>query len=155
MAYKISTSCIACGSCICECPVEAISAGDIYVINPEKCIDCGACVAGCPTDAIETQNQMETSNSKLGGLELNESSCSKEKTQHSSISKFLKVLAYIDLFGGLLLSLLLLSLWVGGIYDGDFYAGLFFACIISSLFSFGLLLGFAKIVEAADKYLKQ
>lgn len=95
MAYKISTSCIACGSCICECPVEAISAGDIYVINPEKCIDCGACVAGCPTDAIETQNQMETSNSKLGG------------------------------------------------------------CIISSLFSFGLLLGFAKIVEAADKYLKQ
>ena len=27
MAYKITDSCVACGSCIGECPVEAISAG--------------------------------------------------------------------------------------------------------------------------------
>ena len=33
MAYKISDSCVACGTCIDECPVEAISAGDIYVID--------------------------------------------------------------------------------------------------------------------------
>ena len=33
MAYKITDSCVACGSCIGECPVEAISAGDIYVIS--------------------------------------------------------------------------------------------------------------------------
>ena len=39
MAYKISDSCVACGTCIDECPVEAISAGDIYVIDPSKCID--------------------------------------------------------------------------------------------------------------------
>ena len=43
MAYKISDSCVACGTCIDECPVEAISAGDIYVIDPSKCIDCGTC----------------------------------------------------------------------------------------------------------------
>ena len=41
MAYKISDSFVACGTCIGECPVEAISAGDIYVIDPSKCIDCG------------------------------------------------------------------------------------------------------------------
>ena len=33
MAYVISEDCIACGSCISECPVEAISEGDIYVID--------------------------------------------------------------------------------------------------------------------------
>ena len=36
MAYKISDECIACGTCIDECPVEAISEGDIYVIDPER-----------------------------------------------------------------------------------------------------------------------
>ena len=41
MAYKITDSCVACGSCIGECPVEAISAGDIYVIDADKCIDLG------------------------------------------------------------------------------------------------------------------
>ena len=30
MAYVISDDCIACGTCIDECPVEAISEGDIY-----------------------------------------------------------------------------------------------------------------------------
>ena len=35
MAYKITDACVACGTCIGECPVEAISAGDIYVIDPD------------------------------------------------------------------------------------------------------------------------
>ena len=48
MAYKITDSCVACGSCIGECPVEAISAGDIYVIDADKCIDCGTCSYICP-----------------------------------------------------------------------------------------------------------
>ena len=36
MAYKITDSCVACGTCIGECPVEAISAGDIYVIEVHR-----------------------------------------------------------------------------------------------------------------------
>ena len=52
MAYKISNSCVACGTCIDECPVEAISAGDIYVIDPDKCIDSGTCAGVCPSEAI-------------------------------------------------------------------------------------------------------
>ena len=43
MAYKINDDCTACGTCIDECPVEAISEGDIYKIDPEACTDCGAC----------------------------------------------------------------------------------------------------------------
>ena len=39
MAYVISDDCIACGTCIDECPVEAIS-------------DCGTCADVCPSEAI-------------------------------------------------------------------------------------------------------
>lgn len=52
MAYKILDTCLACGTCIDECPVEAISAGDIYSIDPDTCVGCGTCASVCPNDAI-------------------------------------------------------------------------------------------------------
>jgi NAD-dependent dihydropyrimidine dehydrogenase PreA subunit len=52
MAYVINEDCIACGSCISECPVEAIIEGDIYQIDSVLCTDCGACADSCPTEAI-------------------------------------------------------------------------------------------------------
>ncbi len=53
MAHKITDLCLACGTCVPECPVEAISEGDpIYIIDPAKCTDCGACVQACPAEAI-------------------------------------------------------------------------------------------------------
>lgn len=55
MAYKISDSCVACGTCVDECPVQAISAGDIYVIDADTCIDCGSCADVCPTSAIAAE----------------------------------------------------------------------------------------------------
>jgi ferredoxin len=52
MAHIISTDCTACGTCIDECPVEAISQGDIYKIDPDVCTDCGTCADACPSGAI-------------------------------------------------------------------------------------------------------
>lgn len=52
MAYIIDESCIACGTCLPECPTNAISEGDPYVIDADECIDCGACAEVCPTDSI-------------------------------------------------------------------------------------------------------
>jgi len=53
MAHKISDACVNCGSCVSDCPVEAISEKDgKHVIDPAKCQDCGVCVATCPTEAI-------------------------------------------------------------------------------------------------------
>lgn len=49
MAYVINDSCVACGTCIDECPVGAISEGDIYSIDPETCTDCGTCADVCPS----------------------------------------------------------------------------------------------------------
>ncbi len=53
MAYTITEKCTACGACKDECPVDAISEGEVYKIDPEECMDCGACVAVCPVGAIE------------------------------------------------------------------------------------------------------
>ena len=52
MAYKINENCVACGTCVSECPVSAISEGTPYVIDAEKCVDCGACAGVCPVEAI-------------------------------------------------------------------------------------------------------
>ena len=55
MAYVINDDCTACGTCIDECPVEAITEGDIYVIDPDICTDCGSCADVCPVEAIHPE----------------------------------------------------------------------------------------------------
>nr|WP_143288785.1 4Fe-4S binding protein [Calderihabitans maritimus] len=53
VAIKITEECLACGSCVDECPVGAISEGDdIYVINQDECSECGTCMEACPNGAI-------------------------------------------------------------------------------------------------------
>lgn len=38
MAYVISDDCIACGTCMSECPSDAISEGDIYKTTPTNAL---------------------------------------------------------------------------------------------------------------------
>ena len=52
MAYVINDNCVACGTCIDECPVGAISEGDIYSIDPDACTECGTCADVWPSEAI-------------------------------------------------------------------------------------------------------
>ncbi|MCR5760655.1 MAG: 4Fe-4S binding protein [Sphaerochaetaceae bacterium] len=52
MAYRITDTCVACGTCAGECPVGCISEGDIYVIDQDACASCGTCASVCPTGAI-------------------------------------------------------------------------------------------------------
>jgi ferredoxin len=46
--------CTGCGTCVDECPAEAITMNDkeIAVVNADECTDCGMCVDACPTEAI-------------------------------------------------------------------------------------------------------
>lgn len=56
MALKITEDCVACGVCLPECPVSAITEGDIYVIDPALCVECKGhfdapkCAEVCPVD---------------------------------------------------------------------------------------------------------
>lgn len=52
MTYKITDECLACGSCLGECPSGAISEGQPYTIDTDSCADCGVCKDTCPTGAI-------------------------------------------------------------------------------------------------------
>ena len=55
MAYKIDPElCAACGTCIGECPVGAIS-GELkktFSIDPNVCIRCGQCIHSCRKGAV-------------------------------------------------------------------------------------------------------
>ena len=52
MAYAINDSCVNCGACAAECPVNTISQGDTqFVIDADTCIDCGNCANVCPVGA--------------------------------------------------------------------------------------------------------
>lgn len=52
MTYQIISSCTACGLCVPECPIDAISVGDpIYLID-DTCCDFEDCLAVCPVEAI-------------------------------------------------------------------------------------------------------
>ncbi|HLE29162.1 MAG TPA: 4Fe-4S dicluster domain-containing protein [Anaerolineales bacterium] len=62
MAYKIISTCTACGACLPTCPIDAISAGDpIYVIDQDICCDFEDCLAVCPVNAIVRSGEDEDS----------------------------------------------------------------------------------------------
>ena len=48
----ITEECTACGTCLAECPNDAIVEGDIYAVDADNCIECAACVDACPMGAI-------------------------------------------------------------------------------------------------------
>lgn len=49
------TYCVACGACMKQCPVGAISviSGMYALVNSEKCIGCTKCTKVCPASTIE------------------------------------------------------------------------------------------------------
>jgi ferredoxin len=67
MAVVIGDTCINCGACIDECPVEAIvdeddnpTGNDTYYVYGNKCVECvgyhdePACATACPTEGCIT-----------------------------------------------------------------------------------------------------
>ena len=53
------SQCVACGACVKECPMSAISVwkGCYAVIDSEICIGCGKCARICPAGSIEVLNR--------------------------------------------------------------------------------------------------
>lgn len=55
-AHFITEKCTACTICERVCPTNAISAGEIFYIDPDLCINCSVCGVYCPFDAIDDSN---------------------------------------------------------------------------------------------------
>jgi Pyruvate/2-oxoacid:ferredoxin oxidoreductase delta subunit len=54
LAEVIDDKCIACGTCMEMCPMQAIEyIDDVAHVSEKKCIGCGICVHHCPEEAIE------------------------------------------------------------------------------------------------------
>jgi len=71
MAVVINDTCINCGACIDECPVEAIvdeddnpTGEEIYAVYDDKCVECvghhdvPACATACPTEGCITWDEI-------------------------------------------------------------------------------------------------
>ncbi len=88
MAVKITDTCISCGACIDECPVEAIvddeenpTGEDRYFVYADKCVECvdhhdePACASACPTDGCIVWSEItegQPSRSEIGSEQRND-----------------------------------------------------------------------------------
>jgi NAD-dependent dihydropyrimidine dehydrogenase PreA subunit len=46
-------ACTGCGSCVDQCPAEAMALeNEIVAVDADSCVDCGSCVDVCPADAL-------------------------------------------------------------------------------------------------------
>ena len=52
--------CVACGVCVKECPMNAVSVwkGCYAVINPDICIGCAKCERSCPAGSISVLDRV-------------------------------------------------------------------------------------------------
>lgn len=50
---QVTRGCTHCGTCVYECPEEAIEMSQNgAVVNPEICVGCGVCVDHCASEAL-------------------------------------------------------------------------------------------------------
>ena len=62
----VSKECVACGVCVKECPIGAITIfkGKRAVVNRDKCIGCGKCASACPAGVIAVVRKEAERNDK-------------------------------------------------------------------------------------------
>ena len=57
--------CVACGACVRDCPVDAITLGEVASIDSGKCVGCAHCIAICPQGAIGIPWNMSSEVNKI------------------------------------------------------------------------------------------
>jgi len=59
--YRVTKGCCGCGTCVYECPSDAITltVEGGAAIDPALCTGCGACYENCASEAIERVENTE------------------------------------------------------------------------------------------------
>lgn len=61
------------GACIQVCPIDEciVEGKDSMYINPDTCIDCGACIYECPVEAIYDSEEDAIENGEIDAVHSN------------------------------------------------------------------------------------
>ena len=51
--FRITSNCIGCGTCLENCPQNAIEESTPFYIKRENCLHCGMCAKVCPVSAVQ------------------------------------------------------------------------------------------------------
>ena len=51
--FHIDDTCVKCGACAVDCPVQCITEGTVKFIIGKGCISCGDCYSICPVGAVK------------------------------------------------------------------------------------------------------
>lgn len=53
--FSIRDTCVKCGACAVDCPVQCISPGEFQFYIGHGCIRCGDCFSICPVGAVHME----------------------------------------------------------------------------------------------------
>ena len=59
LKFDIDDTCVKCGACAEDCPVQCITEGTTKFIIGSGCISCGDCYSICPVGAVQMHKKSE------------------------------------------------------------------------------------------------
>lgn len=92
--YVKQDKCVACGTCVRDCPVDAISLGSVASIESGRCIGCAHCISVCPVSAIDIRWNMSHEVNRVLMEKIAEYACAAVKGRRWWFMNFLTDVTY-------------------------------------------------------------
>ena len=69
LKFNIDDTCVKCGACAVDCPVQCITQGETRFNIGKGCIGCGDCYSICPVGAVKMSKRETDKEQSLGRVE--------------------------------------------------------------------------------------
>ena len=70
LKFNIDDTCVKCGACAVDCPVQCITQGETRFNIGKGCIGCGDCYSICPVGAVKMSKREPEKEQSLERVEL-------------------------------------------------------------------------------------